>query len=1203
MVLAHTKCLLLLWFCLTCHFLRRYSYYENWNLAGPVQPSVDWLHRVNRRNHKTNMFTGVADSVLLSRRDGEITFVISCPTRDGVLAKHVSASISGWVGEQYRFSTAQSQSLDQTTTNSVYPQGEYTVSTTQDGDTRVVVRLALASTAPVGVYRLSVEVRVNETSSSEKVQQVTYSRSTALVVLFNPFGKRDDVRQSRSNVAEYVENTEGLIWQGTSDNNMAHVWAFTQFEWQQLEVSLDCLRRMPLSARGDAALVSRHLTYALNEDICYGKWSGSYTSGKPFGGYPCSKSKSSAKRCYDPEHWTGTAELFAAYIGNGGLNVQYCQCFVYAGLFTTIGRALGIPTRPVTNFQSAHDTTRDRAVSKYYDIEKDTGVFVPVTETKNLPDDAGHDSIWSFHVWNSMYMRRPVLNKAMGCKRCADGWQALDATPQEFSLGGDPGLPSQPDEYMGPAAIRGVVRKNLDPVCRSQTPQYGCFDSQFVISEVNADILIRTRKILENGNKSWELYGCDTQGQNCGFHTDPFGDPFNTVGLQISTKKKGPISDRCRRGLSDEEPRDCSKELDDVTSSYKRKEPSAPGEPTQVSVSSRRQLNGIQLSNVAVGLSPRASGPVINEPGHPASSVMIGVRWDNVGVDVSSMMCALTVTVRDYTSSVLATVYTQTIAAEVHSQQRAHTQKMKLHLSGYTELQIRNAATGKTASRNGLNKGDVANVLRANDIDFVNTETSVQLRSKLDQLLTDIHASASQTFTTPETAGCTFGKVNRSVWRQYAATYMDTQDGFSALDPSEQAYLLHFEITVSAKHSDGPRLVLVEERSKVICTPLVGLSLKKKIICADKRGQWLRPPEDNSAVAHLTKTSCVDAGVSGSKWARNGGPNDGICNAANNVDGCWDGGDCCSYSCFEKQGQFVKLKDGGGWEHAHRCYEVRDDTTCKDPAFRANFKNPPLDFEKPVPSDSFAVAPNMDQDQCAAIVADLDGRNRDCDALFKFLCGDSMPVARLVAECRAEISASAALSSCGMPRCAPRTRKGCRCQETWSYTNKTGQKTTFTNHRCGNPFDESWWANDWCNIVPGSCTEGSAEGYPGDAADYFDNSQGSWYDNCGTRTVDTTTGTLRPLTSWTSSEVVDVHDLDVEKSMAKTQVALQRIINSTDTAGFQNITTSATPTIQTGAPATITAATTKAVTTEGASVFNETPDCFPHSILLLSLHI
>ena len=32
------------------------------------------------------------------------------------------------------------------------------------------------------------------------------------------------------------------------------------------------------------------------------------------------------------------------------------------------------------------------------------------------------DSVWSFHVWNEIYFSRG--------RHAADGWQALDATPQ-----------------------------------------------------------------------------------------------------------------------------------------------------------------------------------------------------------------------------------------------------------------------------------------------------------------------------------------------------------------------------------------------------------------------------------------------------------------------------------------------------------------------------------------------------------------------------------------------------------------------------------------------------------------------------------------------------------------------------------------------------------------------------------------------------
>ena len=121
-----------------------------------------------------------------------------------------------------------------------------------------------------------------------------------------------------------------------------------------------------MSDRGDLALVSRHISYAIGADVCYGKWGeGSYTTGKPSGGHRCSTTKTEKGKygkCYEPGHWTGTTELFTLHL-EVEKPVQYCQCFVYAGITTTVGRKLGIPTRPVTTFQSAHDGDINRAIA------------------------------------------------------------------------------------------------------------------------------------------------------------------------------------------------------------------------------------------------------------------------------------------------------------------------------------------------------------------------------------------------------------------------------------------------------------------------------------------------------------------------------------------------------------------------------------------------------------------------------------------------------------------------------------------------------------------------------------------------------------------------------------------------------------------------------------------------------------------------
>ena len=167
-----------------------------------------------------------------------------------------------------------------------------------------------------------------------------------------------------------------MIFQGTSDDHDGHVWDLDSFEGLNLIVALRLLRHLKLEQRGQAYIVSRHLTYSIGDEVCYGKWGdGSYTSGRPAGGYRCSKD-TWYKNCHDPSTFHGTSGLLEYHYGlvmsnERSSQVQYCQCFVFAGVTATIGRTLGIPTTIVTTFQSAHDTNGDRSISKFYEIDDD----------------------------------------------------------------------------------------------------------------------------------------------------------------------------------------------------------------------------------------------------------------------------------------------------------------------------------------------------------------------------------------------------------------------------------------------------------------------------------------------------------------------------------------------------------------------------------------------------------------------------------------------------------------------------------------------------------------------------------------------------------------------------------------------------------------------------------------------------------------
>eukprot|EP00854_Cymbomonas_tetramitiformis_P021658 gene21658-26048_t len=496
--------------------------------------------------------------------------------------------------------------------------------------------------------------------------------------------------------------------------------------------------------------------------------------------------------CYEPGHWTGTTELLNHHVHLGYIPVQYCQCFVYAGVQCTVARSLGLPARVVTTFQSAHDADTNRSIEKYYYVDED-GLFQPT-------EGPSHDSVWSFHVWNEVYMKRTELENG-------NGWQALDATPQEASAGGS-GVGTEPVYQMGPASVR-LLKRNEDPICTyNSDKKYGCWDNQFVISEVNSNVNVWTQE-----GAGWDLFGT--------FQSDPFGDVYNTIGLQISTKKKGAISADC---LQEEPLKDCSADLDDLTSRYKEDEDSGPGDATVVS-SRRRRANEDDGSdttevdaNFTVGMWPRRDGPIVNVEGHWHSKILLHV---NVTLPApltnATLKCLLTATMHDYTG----------------------------------------------ARYRGSNN-----------------------ESWMRQMTETVPLGTS-------TAGVCSFNFSRDDYMEFAAEDMEA---------SSKAYTVKVEVSaVVMEQGQGTVASFISSRSKMICTP--EHMLRDSIVCEDYRGHWYNQEYFNyfDCAADLT------------------GVGDGVCDVENNVDGCWDGGDCCPESCAASHGGLMELSSDSDATAAHSC--------------------------------------------------------------------------------------------------------------------------------------------------------------------------------------------------------------------------------------------------------------------------------------------
>ncbi|KAF7711609.1 transglutaminase 5, like [Silurus meridionalis] len=304
-------------------------------------------------------------------------------------------------------------------------------------------------TAIVGVYQLHLLVKSSYGSYNCKIGKFT--------LLCNPWCAADSVYLPEENQREeYVRNDFGLLYQGTAKNIIFRPWGFDLYESGILEICMMVLQvsnehkknwKSDYVNRSDPVYISRVVSAMINNNddcgVLQGKWSEDYSSG------------------LNPSEWTDSGSILKQWAKSGFSPVKYGQCWVFAAVMCTVLRVLGIPTRVVTNYNSAHDTNGNLVIEEYY-TEKGEKL------TQN------RDSIWNFHVWVECWMKRGDLGAGF------DGWQVLDPTPQERSGG---------VYRCGPAPVKAIreCQINMD------------YDVPFIYAEVNADVrvcIVRQKQVL-----------------------------------------------------------------------------------------------------------------------------------------------------------------------------------------------------------------------------------------------------------------------------------------------------------------------------------------------------------------------------------------------------------------------------------------------------------------------------------------------------------------------------------------------------------------------------------------------------------------------------------------------------------------------------------------------------------------------------------
>uniref|UniRef100_A0A8C6XYE8 protein-glutamine gamma-glutamyltransferase n=1 Tax=Naja naja TaxID=35670 RepID=A0A8C6XYE8_NAJNA len=303
------------------------------------------------------------------------------------------------------------------------------------------IAISAPAEAPVGQYQLNIHFDSGQgVSSSYQLGEI--------LLLFNAWCPEDDVYlENEAERQEYVMNEHGVIFHGNKNWIHPVPWNYGQVPG----TPLICLKLLDSNLQfqhhpgQDSALrsspvyISRVLSAMVNSNddsgVLLGNWGEDYSGGTR------------------PSEWNSSIPILKQWERSGGQPVKYGQCWVFAAVMCTVMRSLGIPTRVVTNFDSGHEKDGNLVIDVFYD---NTGQLLP-RESK--------DSIWNFHVWNECWMVRRDLPPGY------DGWQVLDATPQESSNG---------MYRCGPAPVKAIRNGDI----------HLHYDTPFVFSMVNADRVV-----------------------------------------------------------------------------------------------------------------------------------------------------------------------------------------------------------------------------------------------------------------------------------------------------------------------------------------------------------------------------------------------------------------------------------------------------------------------------------------------------------------------------------------------------------------------------------------------------------------------------------------------------------------------------------------------------------------------------------------
>uniref|UniRef100_A0A182Q5M1 Transglutaminase-like domain-containing protein n=1 Tax=Anopheles farauti TaxID=69004 RepID=A0A182Q5M1_9DIPT len=429
------------------------------------------------------------------------------------------------------------------------------------GKVELTVSITTPSYSPIARWNMAVHCRLDTTDAKTE-----FMLKEPIYLLYNPWCKEDAVyMEDEASRKEYVLDDSTMICKPSAQGPRMTSWFLGQYEASVLDCVLYIISEVgnvQSALSGNPVLVTRALSGALNSasgfGVLQGNWSGNYENGTP------------------PMSWSGSVKILQEFFETKE-TVQFGQCWVYSGLFATVCRSIGIPARVITNFESAGDHDASLSIDYFLD------------DTDTVTSDMSVDSIWNYHVWIEGWMRRKDLQNSD-----FDGWQVLDATPQQISDG---------MYKCGPCPV-GAIRLG-----HVHVP----YDGEFIYAEVNADVIY------------WSIGNDQNPPKPLQIKTDQ-------IGRDMSTKAVG------------------SGQREDVTAQYKYPE----GSPEERDVMKTAMKFSCQRF-CSAGLAKRLLGNMVSEVSADEDSITLHLKSSEELVLGSTFQIELTVTNRSAVGEVEVT--------------------------------------------------------------------------------------------------------------------------------------------------------------------------------------------------------------------------------------------------------------------------------------------------------------------------------------------------------------------------------------------------------------------------------------------------------------------------------------------------------------------------------------------------------------------